>query len=73
MFKSKTQNTKTYNHRITHVCYFLDIVLEHANSNVSQIESNAWAYITKCVKMQFEHVQTCKDTYEWYVCVCLAL
>ena len=64
---------KIYNHRITHVCNFLDIVLEHANSNVSQFESNAWAYITKCVKIQYKDIQTCKDTYEWYVCVCLAL
>ena len=70
MFKSKTNNKEIYKHKITQVCHFLDIVLEHANYNVYQIKYNAWAYITKCVKVIYKCCSTMQG-HIWMPCVCV--
>ena len=48
-----TKIRKTYKHKDTHICYFLDIVLEHAMSKVCQDSMNACAYLKPASCMNF--------------------
>ena len=54
----------------TQVCYFLDIVLEHAFYKICQFKSNACAYNDMCVYVLYR-LSIMMQGHIWMQCVCV--